>query len=74
MRITKRQLRRMIREEKSRLEEVIQHSGPLRDRLNLYSGMTDALKEVVQRFWELGLTKEDMDEAWDAAKSDGGLR
>jgi hypothetical protein len=71
MKISKRQLRRIVREEKCRLEEVIQHSGPLRDRLNLYSGMTDALKEVIQRFWELGLTEEDMDEAWDAAKSNG---
>ena len=69
MKITKKQLRRMIREEKFRLEEAIQHSGPLRDRLNLYSDMTDALKEVVQRFWELGLAEEDMDEAWDAAKT-----
>ena len=69
MKITKRQLRRIIKEEKSRLEEVIQHSGPLRDQLNLYTDMTDALKEVVQRFWELGLAEEDMDEAWDAAKT-----
>ena len=71
MKITKRQLRRIIREERAGLEEVIQHSGPLRDRLNLYSDMTDALKEVIQRFWELGLTEEDMDEAWGAAKNNG---
>ena len=76
MKITKRQLRRIIKEEKARLNEInyeVTGGHNLADDAaygDTVTDMADALEEVIQRFLNLGLTEADMDEAWHAAKSD----
>ena len=76
MKITKRQLRRIIREERARLNEInyeVTGGRNLADDATHGDNaidMADALEEVIQHFLNLGLTEADMDEAWGAAKSD----
>ena len=61
MKITKRQLRRIIKEERSKL---------LKEDMGVITDMADELEELVQKYMQNGLDEADMDEAWDLAKSD----
>ena len=71
MKITKNQLRRIIREEKARLNEV--GGFNLADDeayMNAITDFADRLGPIIAEMLKLGLTPEDVDEAWEIAKGD----
>ena len=59
--ITKRQLKRIIKEERSRL---------LKEDMDIITDMADELEKLVQKYMRNGLDEADMDEAWEVAKGD----
>ncbi len=68
MRITKRQLRRIIKEERAKL--LKEELGPLDNAMNIISDMTDELAPIVYKYIQDGLDESDMNEAWEAALGD----
>ncbi len=68
MRITKRQLRRIIKEERAKL--LKEELGPLDNAMNIISDMTDELAPIVYKYIQDGLDESDMNEAWKAALGD----
>ena len=71
MKITKRQLRRIIKEEKARLNEV--GGFNLADDeayMEAITDFADRLSPIIGNMLRLGLTHEDIDEAWEIAKGD----
>ena len=71
MKITKNQLRRIIKEEKARLNEI--GGFNLADDeayMEAITDFADRLSPIIAEMLRLGLTPEDVDEAWEIAKGD----
>ena len=62
MKITKRQLQRIIREEKARLQEVEYHGSPMSDAVkNLMSGLM-AIRDPAERRAEIYMLIDDLED------------
>ena len=73
MKITKRQLRRIIMEEKARLmSEMVPGRNLADDETygDIVMELADRLAPIVREFMQAGLDEADMDEAWAQAKGD----
>ena len=73
MKITKRQLRRIIKEEKARLmSEMVPGRNLADDEAygDIVMELADRLAPIVREFVQAGLDEADMDEAWLQAKGD----
>ncbi len=71
MKITKRQLRRIIKEEKAKIQEIGGYN--LADDeayMDAISDFADKISPVIGEMLRLGLTRDDIEEAWEVAKAD----
>ncbi len=71
MKITKRQLRRIIREEKAKIQEIGGYNlGDDEAYMDAISDFADKISPVIGEMLRLGLTRDDIEEAWEVAKAD----
>ena len=71
MKITKRQLRRIIKEEKAKIQEIGGYN--LADDeayMDAISDFADKISPFIGKMLRLGLTRDDIEEAWEVAKAD----
>ena len=71
MKITKRQLRRIIQEEKAKLQEIGGYNLADDEAFgDIMMELADRLAPIIREFMQAGLDEAEMDEAWAQAKGD----